>query len=87
MHIDEYEEEKTQKINRQMDGSLKADEDDEKSAGQIATISTKSTFTSKSSAQGLNPVKEGLADTTLQIMKACLKNLRDKHISDISKIK
>ena len=32
-----------------------------------------------------NPVKEGLADTTLKILKACLKTLKDRHMKEVGK--
>eukprot|EP00117_Sycon_ciliatum_P014960 scpid89297/ scgid15010/ len=83
MHIDEYEEEEKQEINKIMDGSVKKPSKDEVMIVSQATTTTQATFNTKPGSKALNPVKEGLSDTTLQILKACLKTMRDKHNKNI----
>ena len=41
-------------------------------------------FKAKAS-KSINAVKEGLSDTTLKILKACLKILKDKQSSEVAK--
>jgi hypothetical protein len=31
----------------------------------------------------MNPIKEGLADTTLNILKACLRNIKNEHMVNV----
>ena len=34
-------------------------------------------------SKSVNPIKDGLSDTTLNILKACLKSLKERHEIDI----
>jgi hypothetical protein len=72
--IDQYDEDEKERINRKMDGSLNKANDNEGEASTLTSFQQKS-----SGGKGLNPIKEGLSDTTLNVLKACLKNIRDEH--------
>ena len=89
IYINDYEEEKQEQINKEMDGSLaKSSEAD--SNGNISLpvtqFGSRSLANMKLSNKGVNPIKEGLADSTLKILKACLKKIKDKHLEEVGDI-
>jgi hypothetical protein len=85
MLIDQYDDDKNQEINKQMDGSVWEPEEDSKfdPLNILVTVPTTITFISKSSGKDMNPIKEGLADTTLNILKACLRNIKNEHMVNV----
>lgn len=89
MHIDEYHEENQIKINKQMDGSLERINTvgDKVKNKPLSGVPTQPIFKSNPSSKGLNPIKEGLSDTTLLIVKACCRMLLDSHQIDIEQSK
>ena len=69
MLIDKEQQEKQMMINEQMDGSLKKSAADLIGKDPISPI-PQPTFRAKGGNKGLNPLKEGLSDTTFKIVKA-----------------
>ena len=83
MPIDEYENESSMKISNDMDASKpKVVNDDQTNAMSNMTV-----YTAKSGGKDSNPIKDGLADTTLHILKACLKTMNEKHLKQIARDK
>jgi len=60
-----------------MDGSLHNNGND------LNSITPQIVFKSNLAGKSVNPVKEGLSDTTLNILKSCLKVLKAKHEENI----
>ena len=83
MPIDEYEQDNNMKISNTMDASKPKIVDDD----QSNTVTDVTIYTTKSGGKDSNPIKDGLADTTLHILKACLKTMNEKHITQIAKNK
>ena len=83
MPIDEYEQDNNMKISNTMDASKSKIVDDD----QSNTVTDMTNYTTKSGGKDSNPIKDGLADTTLHILKACLKTMNERHIMEISKNK
>lgn len=83
MPIDEYEHDKLIDINNHMDASKVKDSDD----AHLNSMISAPVYSAKSSGKGSNPIKDGLADTTLHILKATLKTMNDKHNRYIAKNK
>ena len=87
VYINDYEEIKQDQINKEMDGSLKTESSDENIFNKNSSQhSVKKVQSFKVSSKNVNPVKEGLSDNTLKLLKACLKTLRDKHMEATGKL-
>jgi len=83
MLIDKEQQEKQMMINEQMDGSLKKSAADLIGKDPISPI-PQPTFRAKGGNKGLNPLKEGLSDTTFKIVKAWCSLLLENHQEDIN---
>lgn len=66
-----------------MDASKVKDSDD----AHLNSMIPAPVYSAKSSSKSSNPIKDGLADTTLHILKATLKTMNDKHNRYIAKNK
>lgn len=77
--ISTHEEEAQEKINKQMDGSIKYKDG-------VVPINQEEQVTFRSVNKVLNPIKEGLAASTLKVMKACIKITRDEHFNAVGKM-
>lgn len=89
IYINDYEEEKQDQINREMDGSLAKPEEADSNGNisvPVTQFGSRSLANMKMNNKGVNPIKEGLADNTLKILKACLKKIRDKHLEEVGDI-
>lgn len=89
MYIDEYEEDSKELINKTMDGSVKKPEDldNPNHFTKFTAINQQNQFKTKSASKDSNPIKEGLAETTLDILKACLKTMKEAHHANLNKLK
>ena len=77
--ISTHEEETQEKINKQMDGSIRY-KDGMQNKAEDQTVSFRSVN------KVLNPIKEGLAENTLKIMKAWIKTTKDSHFAVVGKM-
>ena len=77
--ISTHEEEAQEKINKQMDGSIRYKDG-------VVPINQEEQVTFRSVNKVLNPIKEGLAANTLKVMKACIKITRDEHFNAVGKM-
>ena len=86
VYINDYEEVKQDQIIQEMDGSLKPDINEETDNKTPSHISIKKIPIFKVSSKNINPVKDGLSDNTLKILKGCLKTLKDRHMQSTGKL-
>ena len=89
MYIDEYEGDVKHKINKIMDGSVKKSDElwNIGHLSKLTAIFQQKEFRRKSTTRDSNPIKEGLSETTLNILKASLKTMKDDHLANLDNLK
>ena len=84
IYINSHEEDELEKINKSMDGIEKYRESINQGKEFSKDGEEKKTFMrTKTINRVLNPIKEGLSDNTLKILKAWLKSVRDRHFKAV----
>ena len=83
MPIDQYEMSKKKKENSEESVRKSQVVDEQNKMLKFMSVATKSQASHKSTGKGTNPIKEGLSEMTLSILKACLRNLKNKHQDNI----
>ena len=83
VYINSHEEDAQEKINQHMDGSIRFKETERRKQAGEPPLEDEDMPKSRSLNRVLNPVKEGLADNTLKILKACLKTVKDRHFKSV----
>ena len=83
VYINTHEEDAQEKVNQHMDGSIRFKETERRKQNGEPPLENEEPPRSRSLNRVLNPVKEGLADNTLRILKAWLKTIKDRHFKAV----
>ncbi|CAI2387331.1 unnamed protein product [Moneuplotes crassus] len=87
IYINDYEEERQDLIIKEMDGTMKKQEDNKDFTKSTSISNTKMLqkqfYHNSSKNKGMNPVKEGLSNNTLKIMKAILNVVKEIHMKNV----